>query len=159
MYNHVLVGTDGSVTASRAVESAARLAHAHQARLTIAHAFTAKGHVGPDPMGLPDEIGWLRTPGGSADALVSSAVDLAQEATCGALEIEGRAELGTPRAVLRSLIDELAPDAVVVGNADARRSITRRGLGSALARRATTDVIIVDTSDASSARRAPGTAA
>ena len=70
-----------------------------------------------------------------------------------------RTAVGSPRTVLRSLIDELAPDAVVVRNADFRRSITRRGLGSALARRTSTDIIIVDTSTATTARKAPRTAA
>jgi nucleotide-binding universal stress UspA family protein len=158
MYSHVLVGTDGTVTASRAVASAARLAQAHQARLTIAHAFRARIDLRLDPS-VPDELVWRYTPGAAAEALVRSAADLAQEAACGALDVDVRAEPGSPRSVLRSLISELEPDAVVVGNADARRSITRRGLGTSLARRTTTDVIIVDTSTPSTTRRAPRTAA
>ena len=130
MYDLVLVGTDGTITASRAVESAARLAHAHNARLTIAHAFSPRAEPGLE-RSVRDELPWLGTPGTAAEALVLSAADLAQEATCGALDVDVRAEPGTPRAVLCSLIDELGPDAVVIGNADARRSLTRRGLGHA----------------------------
>ena len=54
-------------------------------------------------------MSWLATPGGAADALVRSAVDLAEVTACGALEVEGRAELGSPRPSCGSLIDELAP--------------------------------------------------
>lgn len=146
MYDHVLVGTDGSVTASRAVEAAARLAHAHQARLTIAHAFASARSRPRAAPPVPEEFSWLQTPGGAADAVVLTAVALAQRAACGALSVDGRAELGHPRVVLRALVDELQPDAIVVGNADARRSLTRRGLGTWLAGRTHADVVIVDTS-------------
>ena len=151
MYHHVLVGTDGSLTASRAVEAAARLAHAHRARLTIAHAFPPVGARRRTASPVPEEFSWLQTPGGAADALVVRAVEVAQQAACGALTIDGRAEVGHPRGVLRALVDELRPDAVVVGNADARRSLTRRGLGTWLAGRTHADVVIVDTSGDTSA--------
>ena len=146
MYDHVLVGTDGSVTATRAVEAAARLAHAHDARLTIAHAFPPSVTRLRAGSPMPEEFSWLQTPGGAADALVLTAIEAAQQAACGALTVDGRAEVGHPRAVLRVLVDELQPDAVVVGNADARRSLTRRGLGTWLAGRTHADLVIVDTS-------------
>jgi nucleotide-binding universal stress UspA family protein len=152
VYEHVLVGTDGSVTASRAVEAAARLAHAHQARLTIVHAFPSAGTRPHVASPVPDELSWLQTPGGAADAVVASAIGIAQQAACGALVVDGRAEVGHPRAVLRALVDELRPDVVVVGNADARRSLTRRGLGAWLAGRTPADVVIVDTSGDTDAR-------
>lgn len=159
MYDHVLVGTDGSITASRAVESAARLAHAHQAHLTIAHAFGPKGDLDIDPSLIPDELAWLRSPGTAAEVLVNAAVDLAQAVACGALSVDARAEVGSPLSVMRSLMRELQPDAVVVGNADARRSIARRGLGAALARRTHADIVIVDTSGVGGAGRARRSAA
>jgi nucleotide-binding universal stress UspA family protein len=158
MYRHILVGTDGSTTASRAVESAARLAHAHHARLTIAHAFRARLTY-TDPGPVPDDLAWLRSPGATADAIVANAAGLAQAVACGSLEVQVRPEVGTPRSVLRALMQELDPDAVVVGNADARRSFTGRGLGSNLVGRTRADVIVVDTSDSSASTRGSRSAA
>lgn len=143
MYSHVLVGTDGSVTAARAVEAAARLALAHGGRLTIAHAFAARPTPALDADRVPDGIGWLLTPGGAAEALVAAAVDHTR--TLGDLDVDGVARVGTPIGVLLELIAEQQPDVVVVGNADARRALARRSIGTALSRRSPGDVIIVDT--------------
>lgn len=144
MYDHVLVGTDGSETATRAVEAAARLAHAHDARLTIAYAFSSK--LGRAAAEVPaQELDWRSTPGGIAESIVAEAVGVAQSAACGALRVDTRAEPGHPVAVLLALADELTPDAVVVGNADVRRPRVRRSVGHALTRRVAGDVVVVDT--------------
>jgi nucleotide-binding universal stress UspA family protein len=145
MYDLILVGTDGSATASRAVEFAARLAQSNQARLTIAHAFSPKPSLDVDPSAFDRDLTWRTTPGGSAEGVVDAAVDVAQAAACGGLVVDTRIEPGTPRAVLRKLIAELQPDAVVVGNADTRRRIGGRGLGASLLRRTTTDILVVNT--------------
>lgn len=145
MYDHVLVGTDGSETASRAVRTAALLAHVHQARLTIAHAFDPRRRAELVDQRAAAELHWMLTPGVAADALVQRAVHDAQAAACGGLDAVGRSEVGDPLTVLRSLIRELQPDVVVVGNADLRRIRLRRSLGHALSRRVHIDVIVVDT--------------
>jgi nucleotide-binding universal stress UspA family protein len=153
MYNHVLVGTDGSDTATRAVEAAARLAQAHQARLTIAHAFDARQPHPTVTSPVAAEMGWLASPGVRAEAVVNAAVNRAQEVACGGLSVEGVAEPGHPVTVMLAVADELEPDAVVVGNADIRRFRLRRSIGHALSRRVQGDVVIVDTVGANRARR------
>ena len=146
MYTHVLVGTDGSATAARAVDAAARLAHAHGARLTVVHAFDPRpAREVPEPPGLGDELGWRLTPGGAAEVLVRDAAEQAQAAACGALDVDVRAEPGQPVPVLLRAVLDVEPDAVVVGNADLRRPRLRRGIGPSLSRKADVDVIIVDT--------------
>ena len=148
MYSHVLVGTDGSDTAARAVDAAARLAHAHGARLTVVHAFGARRASSPSDLeGFRDEFGWQLTPGGAAESLVLAAADRARAAACGALEVDVVAEPGQPVPVLLEAVLRLQPDAVVVGNADLRRPRLRRGIGPSLSRRAPVDVIIVDTTE------------
>ena len=153
MYNHVLVGTDGSDTATKAVEAAARLAQAHQARLTIAHAFDARQPRPAVASPMEAEMGWLASPGARAEAVVNQAVNRAQEVTCGGLSVDGVAEPGRPIAVMLALADELEPDAVVVGNADVHRLRVRRSIGHALSRRVRGDVVIVDTVGALGAGR------
>ena len=146
MYDHVLVGTDGSPTATRAVEAAARLAHAYQAKLTIVHAFRPRRpSVVADASFVPTEDAWRLTPGGAAESLVDRAADHAQLTACGGLHIETRVEPGSAASVLRALARELEPDVIVVGNADVYRPRLRRSIGQALSRRVTSDVVIIDT--------------
>jgi nucleotide-binding universal stress UspA family protein len=146
MYAHVLVGTDGSPTATRAVGAAARLAHAHGARLTVVHAFDPRPPRDVHHADRArDELGWRLTPGGAADVLVRDAADHAQAVACGALDVHVRAEPGHPVPVLLRAVAAVEPDAVVVGNADLRRPRVRRAIGPSLSRKAGVDVIIVDT--------------
>ena len=147
MYDHVLVGTDGSATATAAVEAAARLAKAHDARLTIVHAFKP----GAVPIPSEDEareFGWRFTAGAVADQLVSQAKRRARDVAGVELEIDTRSEAGKPVAVLVAAIDALKPDAVVVGNADIRAGRSYRSIGHSLSRKVDSDVVIVDTSRA-----------
>jgi nucleotide-binding universal stress UspA family protein len=145
VYDHLLVGTDGSPTATRAVEAAARLAHAYNAKLTIAHAFRGRPIPVADAHLMPAGDLWKLSPGATAESVVAEAADRAQLAACGGLEIATRIEPGTPAHVLRTLARELRPDAVVVGNADAQGMHLRRPIGHVLTRRLATDVVIIDT--------------
>lgn len=145
MYDHVLVGTDGSPTATRAVTAAAELAHVQNAKLTIGHAFSA--HVPPEALdGFVDaDLRWLAWPGTVAESALAGAVEHAQRVACGGLQVVGRAEPGDPVGVLAALAGELEVDVVVVGNADVWRRRFRRGIGAMVARRVLVDVIVVDT--------------
>ncbi len=149
MYDHVLVGTDGSATATRAVTAAAQLAHAHDARLTIVHPFEPRPAL-PSDLGDRDldELGWRGTPGGAAELLVQEAAAHARAASCGALDADGYAEPGQPVPVLLEAVLRHRPDVLVVGNADLRRPRLRRGIGTTLSKKAPVDVVIVDTSGA-----------
>jgi nucleotide-binding universal stress UspA family protein len=136
VYDHVLVGTDGSMSSVRAVGTAARLARAHDARLTIANSFA------------------VRSGGAAARSLVDAAAQHAQAVASGDLAIDTRTEPGTTVSVLRALIAELRPDAVVVGNANVRRALGRSGRGDRRLRRTDRSIVIVDTSDAGRAAAA-----
>lgn len=156
MYDRLLVGTDGSDTATRAVEEAARLAHRSGAALTIAHAFS------PRPSGAqrrawleaPDDLRWRLTVGASAEAIVEAAVEQAGRVAGPELSLTGRCDPGDPITVLLHLVDELDVDALVIGNRDmAGRPRLHRSIGRALSRRAACHVIIVDTTGRRDSRR------
>jgi nucleotide-binding universal stress UspA family protein len=70
VYDHVLVGTDGSATATKAVEAAAQLAQVHGARLTIAHAFNPREPEPLESRAVEAEFPWLWSSGARAEALV-----------------------------------------------------------------------------------------
>ncbi len=149
MYTHVLVGTDGSISSVRAVGTAARLAQAHHAKLTIAHSFGEQLRA-IDDGAKAAKSDRRSTPRAAAERLVNAAADHAQDVAAGVLEIDTRAEAGTQVAVLSALIDELSPDAVIVGNGNVRRALSRTGHGHQLIRRAES-MVIVDTSSAARA--------
>jgi nucleotide-binding universal stress UspA family protein len=157
MYDRLLVGTDGSDTATRAVEEAARLACRSGATLTIAYVFS------PRPSGAqrrawleaPDDLRWRLTGGASAEAIVEAAADRARRAAGPALDLTGRCEPGHPITGLLRLVDELDVDALVIGNRDmAGRLRLHRSIGRALSRRASCHVVIVDTTGRRDSRRA-----
>lgn len=156
MYERVLVGTDGSETATKAVEAAALTAFAHAADLTIVHAFSVPwagtwANTDPD---VPDDLRWRLTPGAIAESTVEAAIERAHSVCAGPLVVHGGCETGRPVPVLLELIDELHADAVVVGNRDLQGRVRAlRSVGRALARSAPCDVIIADTVERRARRR------
>lgn len=148
MYQRVLVGTDGSPTASRAVEAAARVARAHGAALVVGHAFPPRltTRQERDLRTAPDSLRWRLTPGAMGEEVVRAAVERARVASEGVVAVRGRAEPGDAVAVMLALVAELDPDVLVIGNRDMPgRLPLRRSVARALSRRATCDIVIVDT--------------
>ena len=148
MYKRVLVGTDGSATATRAVEAAARVARAHGAELIIANAFaprlTAAQQIAQRD--APVELRWRLSPGVLSESTVAAAIERVQEASGATVPVRGRCEPGHPVPVLLKLVDELDLDVLVIGNRDMPlRLRAHRSVGRALSRRAPCDVVIVDT--------------
>jgi nucleotide-binding universal stress UspA family protein len=145
MYDHVLVGTDGSPRATLAVDAAAKLAHAHQARLTIAHAYRW-GRVVRVPTD-PDRPPLLLTARAAADAVVTAAVARAQAVACGGLVTDTLAMPGHPTAVMLTITQWITPDVVVIGDVDPAKQLGRRSLRKALERQDLADLIVIPTSD------------
>jgi nucleotide-binding universal stress UspA family protein len=160
-YQTLVVGTDGSDTSLRAVDHAAAIAAANNAKLIIAMAHLRevdKGSWGRPAR--PDRVIDPRaevTLGGEGDykvhgeapiyAILREARDRARAA--GAKNIETRPILGDPVHALSRLAKEVKPDLLVVGNVGlATRSGKWLGSvpGNVLAR-AKTDVLIVHSTD------------
>ena len=144
-YKVIAVGTDGSETSFRAVDRAAQIAAEANARLIVASAYQGKRPSGgPDPDQLTGE--GYRTEGGAP------VYDMLREAkaraeAAGAKDVEERAIEGSPVDALVELVDEVGADLLVVGNVGLK-SIVGRVMGSvpsAVRRRASTEVLIVET--------------
>jgi nucleotide-binding universal stress UspA family protein len=103
MFRTIVVGTDGSTTAGRAVEVAARLARDHGAVLHIVSAFGKPGEAPTSP---------LRNQG-SVEALLADAAHLAR--TFGA-EVQKHVLDGDPGDQIGAKAAELEADLIVVGN-------------------------------------------
>jgi nucleotide-binding universal stress UspA family protein len=159
VYKRVLVGTDGSATATQAVEGASLVARAHGAELIVAHAFsrrlTAAEEIGRRD--APEELRWRLTPGVIAEETVATAVEHVRAIAGGAMRVRGHCEPGRPIPVLLSLVEELDPDALVIGNLDMPfRFRAHRSVARAVSRRAACDVVIVDTLGRGQRRRDTG---
>ena len=146
-YRRIVVGTDGSETAGKAVEHAARLAAGVGASLIAVSAYD------PHPQGLdrdradaPEEIKWRITASGLANDHAQGAVRLAHQA--GVAETTALSEAGTAADALLDVAERRRADLIVVGS----RGMSSPGrflLGSvpnAVSHHAPCDVMIVRTS-------------
>ena len=104
MFTSIVVGTDGSETASRAVTSAAQLAADVGADLHIVSAY------GP---AMRQDLERLRHGGGSVQAVLEEAAGLVADAAC---KVETHELAGNPADAIMTFTEEQAADLIVVGN-------------------------------------------
>jgi nucleotide-binding universal stress UspA family protein len=156
MYERIVVGTDGSETATKAVEAAAQVAARHAATLCVTSAYAPR--LTADQRAhwqeTPEKARWRLSAGSIAEGVVQEAVAHARAAAGDGLEVHGRPEPGDPVGVILQLVDELDADMVIVGN----RGMTglgrlRGSVASRVSRLAPCDVLIIDTVGAVRLRR------
>jgi nucleotide-binding universal stress UspA family protein len=146
-YRTVVVGTDGSESALRAVDRAAKIAADSDAKLIIATGYFPQKDDTRAADVLGDE-GYKVTGNAPIYAMLHDAHDRARAA--GAKTIEDRPIQRGPVDALVDLAEEVGADLLVVGNVglDARSAIIGRvfSVPGAVATRAKIDVMIVRTS-------------
>jgi nucleotide-binding universal stress UspA family protein len=148
MYDAIVVGTDGSTTASVAVRTAAELAAVNPgSRLHLVSAYrpVQKDRLESERQGLPSDIDWKVSPSEDADAILQRGKEDAAET--GATDIHVHA-LDVPAAdAILDVATDVNAGLIVVGNqgmTGARRYL----LGSVpnrIAHHAECDVLIVNT--------------
>lgn len=144
-YGVVIVGTDGSESAGRAVEHASRLAHAHGARLVVVTAYNTDVDGPEDAESAPSDIKWTMTLAGQAEAMAQHASEWAR--SLGVESISVRAVAGEAASVILDVADEMGADLIVVGSRG-MTSPSRFILGSvpnAISHHGKCDVLIVRT--------------
>ncbi len=145
-YNVIAVGTDGSKTSLRAVQSAASMARAYDATLIIVSAFY--NHSG-SMLGAPNSED-ARLPVVSeemSESYLNSAAEIAHNE--GAKHIEIIAKSGDPVNALIEVGRDYNVDLFVVGNKGIH-SVRGRVFGSVateLTRKAHADVVVVNTTE------------
>ncbi|MBI2170186.1 MAG: universal stress protein [Actinobacteria bacterium] len=147
-YRHVLVGTDGSETATEAVRHAATIAAATGARLTVLSVFSDPDAESLAEMQdqLPEELRWQVTGVAQAEETARAGAGVASELGADA---HARVERGDASDVLLKVLEVGDFDLVVVGSRGLS-SPTRFLLGnvpSAVAHAAPCDVAIIHTAD------------
>ena len=146
-YRHVLVGTDGSASATDAVRHAAGLAAAFGAKLTIVTAFSpdASGASARAQEEAPEELRWQVTDSALAGERAAAGRKVAREA--GATDVDVYVEEGDPADVVVGTADLRGADVIVVGS-KGMSSPSRFLVGSVpnkISHHAPCDVIIVHT--------------
>jgi nucleotide-binding universal stress UspA family protein len=146
-YRNVVVGTDGSETANRAVSHAAQLAQAFGARLTVVTAFAPGGAAMStrERDEVPDDLQWMVSDAGGAEDLAGRACDIAKQT--GVKDVRTRVAPGDPAAALIDVAEDTLADVIVVGS-KGMSGASRFVLGSVpnkVSHHAPCDVLIVHT--------------
>lgn len=157
-YACVVVGTDGSPTAERAVRHAAELAAGDEARMVVVTAFesqhrTALEHLAGAEAGsvatregtAPADLRWMLTERGQADGVAQRGREIAREA--GASGVVIQSDDGDPAEILLDAARFYDADLLVVGSVGlvgAQRFLLG-SVASTVLHHAPCDVLVVDT--------------
>jgi nucleotide-binding universal stress UspA family protein len=147
----IVVGTDGSETATRAVARATELASQTGAVLHIVTAYkpTSVRKLQAQRASLPEEFGWSLSADSEAQNVLRHA---AEHAARIGVKVETHLATGNAAKVIIKTARDLGADIVVVGNKGIQRRI-RRSVPGGVSQDADRDVLVVDTTSARSVRR------
>jgi nucleotide-binding universal stress UspA family protein len=143
----IVVGTDGSVTAERAVWKAAAWARAVDAELIIVSAYNNRGPTGVASAGVAMDAQWAASAQSGAETRIKEAVEAIS--SLGVDSVSSRAVAGDPAEVLIRVTEEEKADLLVVGS-KGMQSTARFLLGpiaNKVSRRVPCDLLIVETSE------------
>ena len=115
MFRTIVVGTDGSETAGKAVAQAAELAAQVDATLLVVSAFepVSGARLREEAQEAPDDVRWMVNPREDVDATLETAVELAADAGA---ESKTFARQGDPADAILDVAEEQGADLIVVGN-------------------------------------------
>jgi nucleotide-binding universal stress UspA family protein len=115
MFRSIVVGTDGSDTASQAVRQAVDLATSLGAKLELVSAYepVPAQRLREERLQMPDDLQWAVNPRSDVDATLEAAADIARKA---GVEVNVYARQGDPADAILDVAEERDADLIVVGN-------------------------------------------
>ncbi len=115
MFKSIVVGTDGSDTASQAVREAVDLALAVGAKLEIVSAYepVPSGRLSQERREAPEDIQWAINPREDVDATLEAAAEIAREK---GVPVSVYPRQGDPADAVLDVAEETEADLVIVGN-------------------------------------------
>jgi nucleotide-binding universal stress UspA family protein len=115
MFGSIVVGTDGSETASEAVRQATELAKSVGAKVHLVSAFEPVGNqrLREERQQVPEDLSWSVNQREDVDATLREAAEQIQE---GGVEVETYARQGDPADAILDVAEEKNADLIVVGN-------------------------------------------
>jgi nucleotide-binding universal stress UspA family protein len=116
MFASIVVGTDGSDTAAKAVAQAADLARQVGGRLLLVTAYepVSGQRLREERQEVPPDLEWMVNPREDVDATLREAAERAQE--MGVEDVEVFARQGDPADAILDVAEEQGADLIVVGN-------------------------------------------
>ena len=115
MFGSIVVGTDGSETASEAVRQATELANAVGATIHLVSAFepVSSQRLREERQQAPDDLQWAVNAREDVDATLKDASEKIKE---GGVKVETYARQGDPADAILDVAEEKNADLIVVGN-------------------------------------------
>jgi nucleotide-binding universal stress UspA family protein len=115
MFSSIVVGTDGSDTATQAVHQAVDLAKATGARLELVSAYEPVGsqRLREESREVPEDVQWKVNPREDVEATLEDAGEIVREAS---IDFETYARQGDPADAILDVAEETKADLIVVGN-------------------------------------------
>src|SRR3954451_23814757 len=115
MFGSIVVGTDGSDTATEAVRQALSLAKPLGAKLQIVSAYepVSDTRLREEAQQAPSDLQWMVNPKEDVEATLREAADMAEQAGVAA---ETYARQGDPADAILDVAEENGSDLIVVGN-------------------------------------------
>jgi nucleotide-binding universal stress UspA family protein len=115
MFRSIVVGTDGSETATKAVSQAVELAALVGAKLELVSAYepVAAQRLASERRDAPEDLQWAISPREDVDATLEQAAAVARD---GGVDARVHARQGDPADAILDVAEELGADLIVVGN-------------------------------------------
>jgi nucleotide-binding universal stress UspA family protein len=115
MFKSIVVGTDGSDTATQAVRSAVDLAGAVGAKLEMVSAYAPvpAQRLREEQREAPEDLQWAINPREDVDTTLEAAADVARAA---GVPVNVYARLGDPADAILDVAEEQEADLIVIGN-------------------------------------------
>ncbi|HEY3020833.1 MAG TPA: universal stress protein [Solirubrobacteraceae bacterium] len=115
MFKSIVVGTDGSETATQAVKQAVELAKQINARVELVSAYepVSDQRLREESTQVPDDLQWMVNPREDVDATLREAAELAEKA---GVSVERFARQGDPADAILDVAEEQNADLIIVGN-------------------------------------------
>jgi nucleotide-binding universal stress UspA family protein len=115
MFNSIVVGTDGSATATTAVREAVDVAKAVGATLELVSAYAPvrEQQLREERRDAPSDVQWAIHPRHEVESSLSDAADLAREA---GVDANTYARQGDPADAILDVAEERGADLIIVGN-------------------------------------------
>ena len=115
MFGSIVVGTDGSDTANKAVAQAVELAKQVGAKLQLVSAYepVSDARLREEAQQVPADLQWMVNPREDVDATLKEAAEAAEEA---GVDVEVFARQGDPADAILDVAEETDAGLIIVGN-------------------------------------------
>src|SRR5437899_1784706 len=115
MFSSIVVGTDGSATATQAVREAIDVAKAVGATLELVSAYApvSEARLREERRHAPEDVQWAINPKQEVELALSDAADIAREA---GVRVNTHARQGDAADAILDVAEEQGADLIIVGN-------------------------------------------